>query len=99
MESITGRRPLLNALRRGRTRADRLGLAIGLAMLAGLVAIDAWAGRSDAIVGGFVLAPFIPAALGSVLATVLIGLLAIAAGFVSGTWDMNFGEIGYWIRG
>ncbi len=98
MESITGRRSLLNALR-GLTRADRLGLLTGTVMLAALVALDAWIGRSDAIVAGFVLAPFIPAALGSVFATVVIGVLTVAAGFGSSSWDMNFGGPGYWIRG
>jgi serine phosphatase RsbU (regulator of sigma subunit)/PAS domain-containing protein len=99
MESITGRRPLLNALRRGLNPVDRAGLLIGLAMLGALVALDVWGGATEAIVGGFVLAPFIPAAMGSVSATVVIGFLAVACGFVSGTWDMNYGDPGYWVRG
>jgi len=98
MESITGRRPLLNALPRGLSRADWWGLAIGTAMLASVVAIDVSQGRSDAIVAVFVIAPFVPAALGSVFATVVIGVLTVAAAVVSGSWDMNFGAPGYWIR-
>jgi PAS domain S-box-containing protein len=98
MESITGRRPLLAALARGLGPADRAGLALGFAVLAALAAIDAWVGRTEAIVGGFVLAPFIPAILGSVLATVLVALATVAVAFASGSWDANFGETGYWIR-
>jgi serine phosphatase RsbU (regulator of sigma subunit)/PAS domain-containing protein len=98
MESITGRRPLLNALPRGLARADWWGLVIGTAMLAAVVAIDVSQGRSDAIVAVFVIAPFVPAALGSVFATVVIGVLTIVAALVSGSWDMNFGAAGYWIR-
>src|SRR5436190_6247104 len=92
MESITGRRPLATALGHGLKRPDRNGLAFGLAALAGLVIADAALGPSGVLVGTFVLAPFVPAVLGTVGATALVGLLSIVAGFVSPVWDTNFGQ-------
>ena len=99
MESITGRRPLLAALGRGLTPADRSGFLLGAAFLVAATAVDVWVGGSESIVAGFVIAPFLAASAGSVLATLVFGLVAVGLGFASGSWDHNFGELGYWIRG
>jgi PAS domain S-box-containing protein len=96
MESITPRRPLLGA-RRGLTRADEKALALGLGALALAVVPDVWLGSTVKLVGLFVLAPFVPAVLGSVLPTVLVGALATVAGFASPLWDHWSGDAGYWI--
>jgi PAS domain S-box-containing protein len=98
MESITGRRPLPAALRRGITRTDRNGFVLGLAVLAAAVIVDAALGPTGVLVGTFVLAPFVPAVLGSVFSTVLVGTLTIVAGFVSPAWNTDFGDAAYWTR-
>src|SRR2546422_229101 len=97
MESITGRRPLLAALGRGLGRADRDGSVFGLALLAAMVALDAWLATPGLVVGMFVLAPFVPAVLGGVVATVSVGALATVAGLASPLWDGGFGEPSYWV--
>jgi PAS domain S-box-containing protein len=97
MESITGKRPLLTALGRGFARPDRDGIILGLGVLGAMVALDASLGTPGLLVGTFVLAPFIPAVLGRVLATVAVGAAAVLAGFASPLWDVDFNQAEYWI--
>ena len=97
MESITGRRPLFGVFGRGLAGPDRNGLVLGLAVLAALAAIDASLGTPALLVGLFVLAPFIPAVLGGILATVVVATAAAILGFASPLWDSGFGEAGYWL--
>src|SRR5215212_10231778 len=98
MESITGRRPLLAALTRRPTPAGRNGFLGGVALHVAVVAVDALFGNSAAIVGAFVLAPFLRSVLGTVPGTVGIGLLTAAAAVGSPAWNMDFGSTAYWIR-
>ena len=84
-------------LRRGLAGPDLKGLVLGLAALATLVAIDASLGTPALLVGLFVLAPFVPAVLGAILATVVVASVAVALGFLSPLWDSGFGEAGYWL--
>ncbi len=97
MESITGRRPPLNALRRGLAPPDRAGLGLGVAALSAMVVLDAALGTPGLLSGTFVLAPFIPAALGGPGATVAVAAAATVAGLISPLWDGGYGSAGYWI--
>jgi PAS domain S-box-containing protein len=97
MESITGRRPLLATVGRGRTRAEIAALLVGLAGLATLMGLDIWL-DPGVIAGTFVLAAFVPAVLGRLWSTILIALLAVVAGLVSPAWNGDFGHTAYWIR-
>jgi PAS domain S-box-containing protein len=72
---------------------------LGLAALAALIAVDAAMGPTGLLAGTFILAPFLPAVLGSVLATAVVALLSTIAGFASPIWDKDFGEAAYWILG
>ncbi|MGH2926036.1 MAG: SpoIIE family protein phosphatase [Solirubrobacterales bacterium] len=82
---------------RGLESHDRTGLALGLAVLAALAVLDALLGDSGLLVGMFVLAPFVPATLGAVVATSAVAGFAVLAGFLSPTWDLDFGRPEYWI--
>ena len=97
METITGSRPFLTALSPGSRGTERKSLLLGVAVLGVLVALDASLGTPGLLVGLFVLAPFIPAILGGVLATVAVGAMAAIAGFLSPLWDTGFGQAGYWL--
>ena len=98
MESITGRRPLYGVFGRGLAAPDRHGLVLGLAVLAAMTALDVFLGTPVPVVGLFVLAPFIPAVLGGVLATVVVGVLAVVVGLANPIWNSGFGEADYWIK-
>jgi PAS domain S-box-containing protein len=98
MESITGRRPLFRVLGRGLAAPDRSGLVLGLAALAAMAALDIILGTPMRAGGLLLLAPFIPAVLGGVLATVVVGVLAVVVGLVSPIWNSGFGEADYWIK-
>lgn len=91
-----------------RARADDLTLplvpirpgssfVVALVVLVGLVALDV-VSDDVAIVGMYALAPFLTAVRGSVAGTTFLGLLAVAAALLSGIWNENFGEFGYFIR-
>ncbi len=82
---------------RGLERPDRTGLALGLAVLAALAALDALLGEPGLLVGMFVLAPFVPATLGGVVATSVVAGGAILVGLLSPAWDLDFGRSEYWI--
>ena len=82
---------------RGLESADRTGLALGLAVLAALAALDAVLGEPGLLVGMFVLAPFVPATLGGVVATSVVAGTAIFVGLLSPAWDLDFGRSEYWI--
>jgi PAS domain S-box-containing protein len=81
----------------GLESADRTGLALGLAVLAALAALDALLGEPGLLVGMFVLAPFVPATLGGVVATALVAGAAVLVGVLSPAWDLDFGRSEYWI--
>jgi PAS domain S-box-containing protein len=98
MESITGRRPLFGVLGRGLAASDRNGLGLGLAALGAMVALDILLGNPVRVGGLLVLAPFIPAVLGAVLATVVVGALAVVVSFISPLWNAGFGQADYWIK-
>jgi PAS domain S-box-containing protein len=98
MESITGRRPLYGVLGGGLEAPDRHGLVLGLAALAAMTALDIILGTPVRAGGLLVLAPFIPAVLGGVLATVVVGVLAVVVGLASPIWNSGFGEADYWMK-
>lgn len=74
------------------------GLAIGLGLLAFLVALDGALGRGSAVVGPFLLAAFVPAFMGSRRATLIVAVIALAAAALSGFWNNNAGAADYWAR-
>ena len=96
MEGITGRRALLATAGRGWTREES-SLVLGLSALAVLVALDVSL-DPGVIAGTFVLAAFIPAVLGRARSTIVVGLLAVVTGLVSGAWNDDFGTTAYWVR-
>ena len=76
------------------------GLLAGLGALVVLVAIDASLDdESAAIVGSYVVAPFITALLSRPWATAVVALLAITAAALSAEWNMNStGDSDYAVR-
>src|SRR5690242_13078024 len=98
MESITGRRPLYGVLGSGLEAPDRHGLVLGLAALVAMTALDIILGTPVRAGGLLLLAPFIPAVLGGVLATVVVGVLAVVVGLASPIWNSGFGEADYWVK-
>src|SRR5438874_1964604 len=97
MDSITGTRPLLVALRNP-LPVDRLGLFAGLVVLAALVAVDVSLGTSATITSAYMIAPFISATMGAVLATAVLDVAILAVAGASGAWHMNTGFASYWVR-
>ena len=85
------------ARERGRQAArgldrTRTGVVLGLLMLAACVALDVLLdNESAAIVGTFVVAPFLTAFFAGPLATAGVGALAVAAAIASPSWNMNVG--------
>jgi len=65
------------------------GIAIGAALLAVLIAIDAAAGRELVIAAAYLLAPFVCAFFAGPQATAGLGIAAVAAAAISGTWNGN----------
>ena len=98
MESITGRRPLYGVLGSGLEAPDRHGLVLGLAALAAMVALDITLGTPVRAGGLLLLAPFIPAVLGGVLATVVVGVLAVVVGLASPIWNSGVAGADYWVK-
>lgn len=85
--------------RRGRGRDGGFeGLTLGLALLAALIALDVSLGRQAAVVGPYLLAPFVPAFAGSRRATLVVAIFALAAAALSGVWNDNTGDADYWAR-
>ncbi|MGH2953410.1 MAG: SpoIIE family protein phosphatase [Solirubrobacterales bacterium] len=81
------------------TRASSSALLVGVGALGALVAADVLLDHSSsALVGLYVAAPFLTALVGGPLATLTVGLLALAAAAGSGEWNMNTGSEGYVIR-
>ncbi|MGH2951368.1 MAG: SpoIIE family protein phosphatase, partial [Solirubrobacterales bacterium] len=75
------------------------GLLAGVTLLGALIVADvALDDASAALVGSYVIAPFVTALLAGPAATVAIGALAIAAAALSGAWNMNTGTEAYAVR-
>jgi PAS domain S-box-containing protein len=78
---------------------DPIGAAIALSLLAACVLVDVLLdGESAALVGGYVIAPFVAAILAGAGATVAVGALAIAAAAASPLWNMNSDGIDQLVR-
>jgi PAS domain S-box-containing protein len=97
MESVTGRRSVRAVLTAGWGRDAWLGFAIGILWLTGVAVIDV-AVRDSAIIGGYVVAPFLTALIAGVPPTLAIGVLMTGVAAVSGIWNDNFGTGGYELR-
>ena len=75
-----------------------LGLAAGLLTAVAIVAIDVGFGPDTVITTALVLAPFVAALLGTPRQTVIVGAAAVVLALVSGFWNDNFAEAGYFLR-
>ncbi|MQA73457.1 MAG: SpoIIE family protein phosphatase [Solirubrobacterales bacterium] len=82
-----------------RLATNPVGLAIGLALLAVCVLVDALVDeRSAALVGTYVVAPLVAAMLAGPGVTTAVGVLAIAATLASPSWNMSGPEVDQAIR-
>ena len=71
---------------------------LGLAIVAGLGALDAHWGPDKVISATVVIAPFITALAGSTRQTALVALAALLTCALSGSWNDNFGTDDYFVR-
>jgi anti-anti-sigma factor len=71
---------------------------LGLAIVAGLGALDAHWGPDKVIIATVVIAPFITALAGSTRQTALVALAALLTCAVSGSWNGNYGTDDYFVR-
>jgi PAS domain S-box-containing protein len=94
MESVTGRRSVRAALTGGWGRDAWLGVGLGVLAIAVATAIDIAEGGS-AIIGVYVVAPFLTALVAGLAPTLVVGVLATGLAAASGTWNDNFGTAGY----
>jgi PAS domain S-box-containing protein len=79
-------------------RAASRGLAAGLALVAGLAALDVAWGAERILTATVVLGPFATALLARERETAIVGALAVLVTIVSGTWNDNFGSLDYFVR-
>jgi GAF domain-containing protein len=73
-------------------------MPLGAAVLAAMVGLDIGLGSSIALVGTYVVAPFVVATTGGVLATAAIALATTAAAALSGVWNDNLWSGGWTAR-
>ena len=79
-------------------RSDWRGLALGAALLATLIAIDAAAGADLVIAAAYLLAPFVCAFYAGPSATGILGIAAVTSAALSGTWNENTLETDWFFR-
>jgi PAS domain S-box-containing protein len=75
-----------------------LGAAAGLAIAAGLAALDAAWSADRIIIATVLIGPFLTALLAPVRLTAAVGAAAVAIILTSGSWNDNFGQDAYWLR-
>ena len=73
-------------------------ILLGLAIVAGLAGLDAQWGPDKIIAATVVIAPFLTALVGTPLDTAIVGIAAVAACALSGSWNHNFGADDYIVR-
>jgi PAS domain S-box-containing protein len=74
------------------------GLPLGAAVLGVMVGLDIALGSNVALVGTYLVAPFVVATTGGVWATATIALATTAAAAASGEWNDNLGSSGWTAR-
>jgi PAS domain S-box-containing protein len=75
-----------------------LATAAGLALVAGLAALDVSWGPDRIVTATVVIAPFLTALAGSSRQTALVAAAAVAVAVLSGSWNDNFGAVDYLVR-
>jgi PAS domain S-box-containing protein len=80
------------------TGDERRGLIYGLIVVGSFVAIDVAAGRRAAISGAYALGSVVAGVLGGFRAALAIGVVAFVLAALSGLWNMDFSDAGYWAR-
>ena len=76
----------------------RLGLPLGLGIIAVITAIDAGLGTRAILAGTLVLAPVATALFGGPRDTAIVGVIAVVLAALSGVWNENFGTLDYFLR-
>ena len=76
----------------------RVGAALAVGTLVGLVGLDAALGTEIALISAFAVAPFIAALLAGTRVTAAVGVLAIAAALANGLSNGLFDEAQYLVR-
>jgi sigma-B regulation protein RsbU (phosphoserine phosphatase) len=74
------------------------GLAVGIVILAAVVATDVALGSTAVISGSYALAAVVTGALTSVRRTALVAVAALLLSVLSGVWNDNFGTLDWEIR-
>ena len=97
MESVIARRSVRSALTAGWGRNAWLGVALGILALGIAVGIDL-VEENSAVIGSYLIAPFVVALIAGLGPTLLVGILATGAAAASGIWNDNFGTAAYEIR-
>ncbi len=77
---------------------DWAGLIPAIAGIAILVALDVRLGSKVVVIGAFAAAPFFTALRGARLATIVVAILVVCVGAVSGSWNHNYGTADFTIR-
>ena len=80
------------------TSAKMRGFLAGLATTSGLATVDALLGPTAAISGSYMLGAIVAAVLAGVRAAVVIAVLAFVLASLSGIWNEDFFEVGYFSR-
>ena len=78
-------------------RRAAAGVALGLALLGTLVALDTQL-ASEALTATFVLPAFIVAVFAPPAAVAAVGLLGLAAALASGVWNVEIDPFAFWVR-
>jgi PAS domain S-box-containing protein len=67
-------------------------VALGVAIVGAVAAIDAGAGGRAVVIGSVLLAPFVVSMVSGARETAIVGGVAIVAAALSGTWNDDFGD-------
>ena len=73
-------------------------MALGLAIVGGLAAVDAGAGPRSVVIGSVLLAPFVVSMVSGVRETAAVGCVAIVAAAISGFWNDDLGDATYFVQ-
>jgi PAS domain S-box-containing protein len=77
---------------------ERRGITYGVIVTGCLVAIDLALGSHAAITGSFALGAIVAGVLAGFRPALVVGVLAFALAAISGVWNHDFGDSGYWAR-
>ena len=97
MESVISRRSVRSALTAGWGRNAWLAVFLGMLALGIALAIDL-AEENSAVIGSYLVAPFVAALVAGLGPTLLVGILATGLAAASGIWNDNFGSTAYEAR-